>query len=276
MSGKNFKDENFPVASFVISKNIKEFIRLFYSFARTADDIADHESISKTEKLRVLNFFDHSLKNRIPTKVRVLNDLLLQFEEIIFAKKYSRNLLKAFKIDATKRRYNNWAELIYYCKFSANPVGRFFIDLTYCKKNKEIEEKIKILKSSDNLCTALQIINHIQDCKEDYEKLDRVYLPISYFNKYNINVNSLKRNHSCENFEKLKKEIIGKVENLLENAKVGLKLIEIWRLKKETLIILNIAKRLCFLLKSNDPLEKKIKLTRIDLIFCFIKGIICD
>ena len=56
----------------------------------------------------------------------------------------------------------------------------------------------------------------------------------------------------------------------------GLKLIKEWRLRKETFIILNIAKRLCFLLKKNDPLEKKIKLTRIDLIFCFIKGIIYD
>ena len=53
-------------------------------------------------------------------------------------------------------------------------------------------------------------------------------------------------------------------------------MIDIWKLKKETLIIFNIAKRLCFLLKNNDPLEKKIKLSRIDLIFCFIKGIIYD
>ena len=65
-----------------------------------------------------------------------------------------------------------------------------------------------------------------------------------------------------------------KVEELLYKSEKGLKLIKIWSLKKETLIILSIAKRLCFLLKSNDPLEKKIKLSRIDLLFCFIKGII--
>ena len=57
---------------------------------------------------------------------------------------------------------------------------------------------------------------------------------------------------------------------------LNLQLIDIWELKKETLIILNIAKRLCFLLKIEDPLKKKIKLSSIDLIFCFIKGIIWD
>ncbi len=74
----------------------------------------------------------------------------------------------------------------------------------------------------------------------------------------------------------MKLEIILNVEKLLENLKDDLKLIDIWQLKKETLIILNIAKRLSFLLKINDPLEKKVKLSRIDLIFCFIKGIIWD
>ena len=81
---------------------------------------------------------------------------------------------------------------------------------------------------------------------------------------------------SCQNFTRLKIEIISKVENLLKEIKESLQLIDIWKLKKETLIILNIAKRLCFLLKIYDPLKKKIKLSSIDLIFCFIKGIIWD
>ena len=86
----------------------------------------------------------------------------------------------------------------------------------------------------------------------------------------------LLKKSSCLNFNKMKVEIISKVENLLNDIKKNLQLIDIWKLKKETLIILNIAKRLCFLLKINDPLKKKIKLSSIDLIFCFIKGIIWD
>ena len=76
LSGKNFNDENFPVASFVITRNIKKFIRLFYTFARTADDIADHDSISGNEKLRILNFFDNSLKNEKTFRFIVCFDIV--------------------------------------------------------------------------------------------------------------------------------------------------------------------------------------------------------
>ena len=201
--------------------------------------------------------------------------MITYFNQYKFSKKYSRDLLVAFKLDATKRRYKNWSELLYYCKFSANPVGRFVINATYSQKKKKINER-KILHASDMLCTALQIINHIQDCKEDFKNLDRVYIPENLLKKHKLNVNILMKGSSCQNFTRLKIEIISKVENLLKEIKKSLQLIDIWKLKKETLIILNIAKRLCFLLKVKDPLKKKIKLSSIDLLFCFIKGIICD
>ncbi len=276
MSGKSFKDENFPVASFLINFEIKKFIRIFYFFARTADDIADHEKLKPAEKLKLLDFFDDSIKKEEKTDLIVINNLVRSFKKIGFAKEYSRDLLKAFKLDAKKKRYKNWAELIYYCKYSANPVGRFFVDLCYQKKKKKLINRKKILSASDNLCTSLQIINHLQDCKDDFKKNNRIYLPNSLFKKYSIDISSLNQKKSSEKFSMLKDEIISNTEFLLNNSKDGLKMIDIWKLKKETLIIFNIAKRLCFLLKNNDPLEKKIKLSRIDLIFCFIKGIICD
>ena len=276
MSGKSFKDENFPVASFLINFEIKEFIRIFYFFARTADDIADHEKLKPAEKLKLLNFFDDSIKKEEKTDLIVINNLIRSFKKIGFAKEYSRNLLKAFKLDAKKKRYKNWDELIYYCKYSANPVGRFFVDLCYQKKKKKLVNRKKILSASDNLCTSLQIINHLQDCKDDFKKNNRIYLPDSLFKKYSVDISSLNKKKSSEKFSMLKDEVISNTEFLLNNSKDGLKMIDIWKLKKETLIIFNIAKRLCFLLKNNDLLEKKIKLSRIDLIFCFIKGIICD
>jgi phytoene/squalene synthetase len=228
------------------------------------------------EKLKLLNFFDVSLKKEEKTDLIVINNLIRSFKKIGFAKEYSRNLLKAFKLDAKKKRYKNWAELIYYCKYSANPVGRFFVDLCYQKKKKKLVNRKKILSASDNLCTSLQIINHLQDCKDDFKKNNRIYLPDSLFKKYSVDISNLNQKKSSEKFRMLKDEVISNTEFLLNNSKDGLKMIDIWKLKKETLIIFNIAKRLCFLLKNNDPLEKKIKLSRIDLIFCFIKGIIYD
>ena len=232
-------------------------------------------SIKKKEKLRILNFFDNCLKKKKRSGIQVVDDLISYFDEYKFAKKYSRDLLTAFKLDATKKRYSNWSELLNYCKFSANPVGRFVINVSYSHTNKKINQR-KILHASDKLCTALQIINHIQDCKEDFKNLDRVYIPEDYLKKHKLNVDILMKQSSSQNFKRLKIEIICKIEDSLKKIKESLKLIDIWKLKKETLIILNIAKRLCFLLKVKDPLKKKIKLSSIELIFCFIKGIIWD
>ena len=89
-----------------------------------------------------------------------------------------------------------------------------------------------------------------------------------------MNKEILKLKDSNANFLDLVSEMIEKVEIMLTKSDKGLKMIKPWSLRKETLIILNIAKRLGYLLKNNDVLGKNVKLSRIDLIFCFIKGII--
>ena len=271
MSGKSYSDENFPVASFLMTKKIRSIVRVFYFFARMADDIADHQKLSSNQKKKILLFFDNAISKSKKTNNKVLDKMIARFKELPSGKKYSRNLLKAFMMDASNKKYKNWNDLLYYCKFSANPVGRFVIDAVNERKNIE-----KIYEASDSLCTALQIINHIQDCKKDFKELNRVYIPESFFKKYSVDKKILRKSKSIENFERLKIEIVDNVLVSLRKTKLGLREIQSWRLRKETLIILNIAKRLCNLLKINDPLEKQIKLSRIDFIFCFFKGIMYD
>ena len=271
MSGKSYSDENFPVASFLMTKKIRSIVRVFYFFARMADDIADHQKLSSNQKKKILLFFDNAISKSKKTNNKILDKMIAKFKELPSGKKYSRNLLKAFMMDASNKKYKNWNDLLYYCKFSANPVGRFVIDAVNERKNIE-----KIYEASDSLCTALQIINHIQDCKKDFKELNRVYIPESFFKKYSVDKKILRKCKSIENFERLKIEIVDNVLVSLRKTKLGLREIQSWRLRKETLIILNIAKRLCNLLKINDPLEKQIKLSRIDFIFCFFKGIMYD
>ena len=271
MSGKSYSDENFPVASFLMTKKIRKIVRIFYFFARMADDVADHKTLTKHQKIKILKSFDNAILKNKQSHNKVLQDMILEFKGLPSGKKYSRNLLKAFLMDASNKKYIKWSDLLYYCKYSANPVGRFVIDAVKEKNNLE-----KIYEASDNLCTALQIINHMQDCKKDLEELNRVYIPESLFKKYSINKSILKKSRSMGNFEKLKVEIIENVLISLKTTKNGLSFIQSWRLRKETLIILNIAKRLCNLLKKRDPLKENIKLSRIELIFCFFKGIMYD
>ena len=111
LSGKTFTDENFPVASFVIKKNIQKYIRAFYFFARTADDIADHSTLLSKEKVKILTYFDNILKLEKKTSITALNNIINFFPEISFAKKYSRNLLKAFLMDEKGKKYKNWDDL---------------------------------------------------------------------------------------------------------------------------------------------------------------------
>ncbi len=276
MSGKSYKDENFPVSSFIIKRNIRKIVRIFYFFARMADDIADNKSLKSKLKIKILLYFNDLINKNKQSDNKVLNNLIQQFKNFPFGKKYSKNLLKAFLLDSSETKYKTWNDLLFYCKYSANPVGRFVIDLVYFEENKGIKVNPKIYDASDKLCTSLQIINHLQDCKEDFMNLKRVYIPDALFKKYSVLKKNLELSNSNQQFRNLFDEIISKIEVFLSQSKNGLNLIHSWRLKKETLIILNIAKRLCYLLKREDPLKKKIKLSRIDLLFCFIKGIIYD
>ena len=178
---------------------------------------------------------------------------------------HALNLLKAFKQDATKKRYKNWSELINYCKYSAVPVGRFVIDLH--------KEKQKAYKYSDPLCIALQILNHLQDCKEDYENLDRVYLPMNFLKKYNVKLSQLKKNFTTQNLRLVFNEILKNTEKLIIEADKNKEKMKHKYLSRETSFILEIAKKLLLLLKNKDPLKEKIVLNKLDYICCFAKGL---
>ena len=95
------------------------------------------------------------------------------------------DLIIAFKRDATKSRYADWPSLMDYCRYSAAPVGRYLIDL---HGGSETD-----YPPSDALCSALQVLNHLQDCKEDFETMNRVYLPLDSLQRHNVDESDLSR-----------------------------------------------------------------------------------
>ena len=259
---KNYKEENFPVGSWLLSKEIRSKILIFYNFARAADDIADSPNLSSKEKIKRLNFFKEGIKNN-NIKISKTENLKKVCKKNKVSITHALHLLKAFKQDAVKRRYRNWAELINYCKYSAVPVGRFVIDL-------HKENKISY-KYSDPLCIALQILNHIQDCKDDYEQIDRVYLPNTFLKKYNVNLSQLNNNYTEKNLRLAIDDVLINTEKLINKADKFKKIMKNNKLSKETTFILEIAKSLLKLLKKKDPLKKKVFLNKFDYIKCFAK-----
>ena len=167
-SGKGHKDENFPVASFLIAPRHRPAVLAFYRFVRAADDVADHATAAPDKKLELLEQMRASLvgeSDAVPEGV----GLRAALAERGMAPTHALDLLEAFRRDVTKLRYADWDELIDYCRYSAMPVGRFVLDVH--------GEDRALWPANDALCAALQIINHLQDCAKDYRDLNRVYLP---------------------------------------------------------------------------------------------------
>src|SRR3569833_141082 len=168
-SGKGSGDENFPVASRLIAPKHRPAIFAFYEFVRVADDIADHATLAPPEMLARLDRLEATLlgeHDAEPEGVRLRNVLRAR----ALSPLHAQHLLRAFRQDVTKLRYENWDDLIDYCRYSAMPVGRFVLDVH--------GEPQSTWPANDALCAALQIINHLQDCAKDYRDLDRVYVPL--------------------------------------------------------------------------------------------------
>lgn len=198
--------ENFPVASIFIPKELRQAVVAIYAFARLADDYADDPKLDPTEKLCRLNILTEELisiqtKTAINHNNKILNEnLRLALTDTInshaLPMQLLLDLLTAFKQDVTKHRYADFNEVLTYCSYSANPIGRL---LLYLAKQDTPEN----LAYSDHICTSLQLINFMQDLAADLTQLDRCYIPEHDLNKYNISITALKAKQSSPNIDAL-------------------------------------------------------------------------
>jgi squalene synthase HpnC len=177
--------ENFPVASVFLPKHLREPIGLIYSFARQADDFADEGNLSREQRLSFLNNFADELdllRAYIKPQTTFFATLgaMIQKNKLSYEPFY--DLLDAFSQDVTKTRYEDYDEVLDYCTRSANPIGRLLLQL-YGQSN------TANIQLSDNICTALQIINFLQDIAIDFKKNDgmqRIYLCQDEMAAFNI------------------------------------------------------------------------------------------
>ena len=159
--------ENFPVASLLVPAPLRAPIEVIYRFARSADDFADEGDDAPEIRLAKLN--DYRAQLAAPTSP-LFHDVRKIIREHDLPPGLFADLLDAFAQDVTKKRYASFAEVLDYCRRSANPVGRLLLHLF--KRTSDSN-----LRASDAICTALQLINFWQDVDIDYTKDRRVYLP---------------------------------------------------------------------------------------------------
>jgi squalene synthase HpnC len=175
--------ENFPVASLLLPKRLRRPISVIYAFARTADDFADEGNGTPAERLAKLESYRQALQAISANQYLGDDPIFIALADVIqqhqLPQQLFDDLIKAFQQDVAQQRYQDLHEVMLYCRYSANPVGRLILLL----HGQATEHQ---LQQSDAICSALQLINFYQDIEQDLTEMNRVYLPQDQLNAHAI------------------------------------------------------------------------------------------
>jgi len=265
-SGKGAADENFPVGSWLLPRELRPHVAVYYRFARAIDDIADNPNLAPDDKIARLEAFAVALQSGSnDPALRKAEQLRLSMRETGVSIRHGLDLISAFKQDAVKTRYESWAELVDYCDRSASPVGRFLLELH--------GEDRALFRYSDALCNALQVINHLQDCAVDYAQLDRVYLPQVWMRGEKATVEHLAQPKCSEALRRVLDRALERTETLMGEARRLPRALRHGKLAAESAVIVAIADRLIVRLRRDDPVAGRVVLNKFALAAASMRGL---
>jgi squalene synthase HpnC len=180
--------ENFPVASFLLPKRLVPAVEAIYAFARSADDIADEGDAAPAARLAALERYEQAL-GAIGRGEAPAGPMFQRLAAIVAQYRLPlqpfHDLLSAFRQDVVVQRYADFDQLLDYCRRSANPVGLLMLSLYGAADARNVGD-------SDAICSALQLINFLQDVAIDREK-DRIYLPLDDLARFGVTPARLER-----------------------------------------------------------------------------------
>jgi squalene synthase HpnC len=200
--------ENFHVVSFLLPKELHQDFYNVYAFCRWADDLGD-EIGDRSESLRLLAWWQGLLDRMYDAGTAehpVFVALRATTEERGLPRQLFSDLIKAFVHDQTVTRYPKWDDVFYYCRYSANPVGRLLLYLCgYFDAERQ--------RLSDATCTALQLANFWQDVSIDLKK-DRVYIPLEVIHRHGYTVQDLFAGRETPAFQAVMKDVVDRARAL--------------------------------------------------------------
>jgi squalene synthase HpnC len=199
--------ENFHVVSFLLPKRLHQDFYNVYAYCRWADDLGD-EMGDAAESLRLLDWWRGELDRMYCGHARhpVFVALRGTVERYAIPQQPFSDLIRAFVQDQTITRYPTWAELLDYCVYSANPVGRLVLYL--CGYSDEERQRL-----SDATCTALQLANFWQDVTVDLKK-DRVYMPLDVLSRHGYSLDDLFALRMTPAFRPAMREMVDRAHQL--------------------------------------------------------------
>ncbi len=209
--------ENFPVASWLLPRHLRQPIEIIYNFARNADDFADEGDLSIADRLARLGEYRSELDfiaARAKTTLPLFADLANVIHKHDLPLPLFYDLLDAFTQDVTKTRYADFAELLAYCRRSANPIGRLVLHLNCIVTPQN-------LAWSDSICSALQLINHWQDVGIDWQKNDsgRVYLPQDELKQFGLGDLDIADQTNNDAWQKMMAFQCARARNMMESGR---------------------------------------------------------
>ena len=264
-SGKERGDENFPVGSWLIRRDLRAHVHAFYAFARNADDIADSPVLAAEDKVSRLHVMEDVLLGRRAEGSPSALGLRASLAATGVVATHACDLLVAFRQDAVKTRYASWAELEEYCRYSAMPVGRHVLDLHGEAKD--------TYAPSDALCASLQVLNHLQDCSRDLAELDRSYLPLDFLSRAGAAVEDVRGARESAGLRVVFGQMLDGVEAWNETAWALPARVRARRLRLETAVICGVARRLAQRLREEDPVAGRVKLSKMDGVASLISAL---
>jgi hydroxysqualene synthase len=254
---RDHDEENFPTASLLLAPAQRARVMAFYRFVRTADDIADSPDLPPSAKLSRLDAMERALDDpgtAVPEARR------LHESEVGTAE--ARLMLSAFRQDATEARYADWAALEDYCRRSADPVGRMLLRL-------HGDADPAALSAADGLCTALQVLNHLQDLVPDRDALNRIYLPVPWMELAGGEAEFFDASNTARRRPVLD-AALDRVEEALDRASALPRLLHARRLAMQSAVTIGLARRLLARLRAADPVLGRVALTRADFAQVFV------
>ena len=270
-AGKESKKhyENFPVATLLYPKKIREAVIIIYQFARIGDDIADEGIFSKKDRLENLSIYQKNL-NKIKKNNLNVDLLFLDIYQIIKQYSISINLLQkfidAFKQDIINKRYKNFDEFINYSNKAAAPAGQIILGLFK-------EDTKQNIIYSNSICHALALIGISQDFYEDILK-DRLYIPINEMKNFNLEISDIHDKKFNANWKSYKEFWLGRIEQILIQGR-PLILNTKGRLRLQIKIMVSAAFLLISRMKNEDCdlFNNPPKISKIDWLVLFFRCI---
>ncbi len=201
--------ENFNVVSWLLPRRLHQHFYSLYAYCRWSDDLGDEVADPK-RALELLDAWEEELRLCYADGPGPEHPVLIALRETIRAKQIPMgpfsDLLRAFRQDQTVHRYPAWDDVLDYCTYSANPVGRLVL---YLCDYRDAERQ----KLSDYTCTALQLANFWQDVSRDREK-GRIYIPLDALAVHGLTESDITERKFSERYVSLMKDLIARTRGL--------------------------------------------------------------